>query len=81
MEIQHFEFILRSPSGYPTQSPRLAILNTTLEQMKVFSTEFRLTPISRPRQDRESKAAQFCSAISLDGPKKPVDDGVLPRMR
>jgi P27 family predicted phage terminase small subunit len=49
VEIQHFGLILESPSGYPTQSPHLAILNTALEQMKVFSTEFGMTASSRSR--------------------------------
>ena len=34
LQIQQFGLILNSPSGYPMQSPCLAILNTALEQFQ-----------------------------------------------
>jgi P27 family predicted phage terminase small subunit len=41
--------VIKAPSGYPIQSPYLAIANKAMEQMKVFLVEFGMTPSSRAR--------------------------------
>ena len=41
--------IVKSPQGYPMQSPYLAIANKAVEQMRGFLTEFGMTPSSRSR--------------------------------
>ena len=41
--------IFKTPSGYPIQTPWLAISNKALELMKAFLTEFGLTAASRTR--------------------------------
>ena len=41
--------IVKAPSGYPIQNPYLAVENKAIEQMKVFLTEFGMTPSSRSR--------------------------------
>ena len=47
--VRQFGLILKSPSGYPIQSPYLAILNKAIEQMRVFLVEFGMTAASRSR--------------------------------
>lgn len=41
--------VVKSPSGYPIQSPYLAIANKAHEQMTKLLTEFGMTPSSRSR--------------------------------
>jgi len=47
--VRQFGLILKSPSGYPIQSPYLAILNKAIEQMRAFLVEFGMTAASRSR--------------------------------
>ncbi len=48
-QLAKFGLIVKAPSGYPMQSPFLAIANKALEQMHRFSSEFGMTPASRTR--------------------------------
>ncbi len=41
--------LVKSPSGYPMQSPYLAIANKAMEQMRALLTEFGMSPSSRAR--------------------------------
>src|SRR5208337_264989 len=41
--------LVKSPTGFPVQSPYLAIVNKTVEQMRAFVGEFGMTPSSRSR--------------------------------
>ncbi len=50
--------IVKSPSGYPMQSPYLGIANTALKFMRDFATEFGMTPSSRSRVSATRKAGQ-----------------------
>jgi P27 family predicted phage terminase small subunit len=47
--LRKFGVIVKSPNGYPMQSPFLAIANKAMEQMRQFLTEFGMTPASRSR--------------------------------
>jgi P27 family predicted phage terminase small subunit len=47
--IRKFGLIMKSPGGFPIQSPYLAILNKAIEQMRTFIVEFGMTPSSRSR--------------------------------
>jgi P27 family predicted phage terminase small subunit len=47
--IRKFGVIVKSPGGYPMQSPYLAILNKAIEQMRAFIVEFGMTPSARSR--------------------------------
>jgi P27 family predicted phage terminase small subunit len=47
--IRKFGAIVKSPAGYPVQSPYLAMLNKAIEQMRTFIVEFGMTPSSRAR--------------------------------
>ena len=67
VQIQQFGLILKSPSGYPMQSPYLAILNTALEQMRAYSTEFGMTPSSRSRVKTANPKQRSLFGDFLDG--------------
>jgi phage terminase small subunit len=41
--------MIKSPSGYPVQSPYLAIANRQAEIMMRIASEFGFTPVSRSR--------------------------------
>ena len=41
--------MLKSPNGFPVQSPYLAVANRALEQMRSFLNDFGMTPASRSR--------------------------------
>jgi P27 family predicted phage terminase small subunit len=47
--IQKFGTMVKSPSGYPIQSPYLAIANRQAEIMMRIASEFGFTPASRSR--------------------------------
>ena len=47
--IQKYGTMIKSPSGYPTQSPYLAIANRQAEIMMRIAAEFGFTPASRSR--------------------------------
>jgi P27 family predicted phage terminase small subunit len=47
--IQKYGTMIKSPSGYPTQSPYLAIANRQAEIMMRIAGEFGFTPASRSR--------------------------------
>lgn len=48
-QIRKFGVVVKAPSGFPVQSPFLAIANKALEQMTKLMTEFGMTPSSRTR--------------------------------
>ena len=41
--------MVKSPSGFPMQSPYLAVANKAMEQMRALLTEFGMSPSSRTR--------------------------------
>lgn len=47
--IQKYGLMVKSPSGYPIQSPYVAIANRQCEIMMRYASEFGLTPASRSR--------------------------------
>jgi P27 family predicted phage terminase small subunit len=47
--VQKFGAMIKSPSGYPVQSPYLAIANRQTDIMLRIASEFGLTPASRSR--------------------------------
>jgi P27 family predicted phage terminase small subunit len=47
--IQKFGTMIKSPSGYPVQSPYLAVANRQTEIMMRIASEFGFTPVSRSR--------------------------------
>ena len=57
--IQKYGTMIKSPSGYPVQSPYVAIANRQTEIMMRIASEFGFTPVSRSR-------------ISTPGPEEPT---------
>jgi P27 family predicted phage terminase small subunit len=55
--IQKFGTMIKSPSGYPVQSPYLAIANRQAEIMMRIASEFGFTPASRSRIATPSPAS------------------------
>ena len=53
-KIRQFGAVVKSPSGYPIQSPYLAISNKAMDTMRGLMTEFGMTPSSRTRVTRNS---------------------------
>lgn len=47
--LKTYGVVIKSPSGFPMQSPFLAVANKALEQMRGFLIEFGMTPASRTR--------------------------------
>lgn len=50
--------IVKSPNGYPIQSPYLGIANTALKFLRDFAAEFGMTPSSRSRVSTTSEPSQ-----------------------
>jgi P27 family predicted phage terminase small subunit len=55
-QIQKYGSMVKSPSGYPQQSPYLAIANRQAEIMMRIASEFGFTPASRSRISSPSPA-------------------------
>jgi P27 family predicted phage terminase small subunit len=51
--LRQYGVVVKSPSGYPMQSPFLAVANKAVEQMRAFLVEFGMTPASRTRVHAE----------------------------
>jgi len=47
--LKQYGVMIKSPSGYPMQSPYLAIANKAAEQVRLLLAEFGMTPASRSR--------------------------------
>lgn len=47
--IAKYGSVIRTPSGYPIQSPYITIATKAIEQMRKFLSEFGMTPASRTR--------------------------------
>jgi P27 family predicted phage terminase small subunit len=48
--IQQYGTMLKAPSGYPVQSPHVAIANRAADTMMKISVEYGFTPASRGRR-------------------------------
>jgi P27 family predicted phage terminase small subunit len=62
--LQKYGVVVKSPNGFPMQSPYLAIANKALEQMRLLLGEFGMSPSSRTRvsampQDVEDEFSEF----------------------
>ena len=47
--LKTYGVMLKSPNGFPVQSPYLAVANRAMEQMKSCLSDFGMTPASRSR--------------------------------
>jgi P27 family predicted phage terminase small subunit len=57
--IQKYGTMVKAPSGYPIQSPYVAIANRQAELMMRISSEFGFTPASRSRISTPTPSPQF----------------------
>jgi len=69
--VQKYGAMIKSPNGYPTQSPYLSTVNRQAEIMLRIASEFGFTPASRSRIFSYSKS----NSLLLDAEKEP-DDGL-----
>jgi P27 family predicted phage terminase small subunit len=69
--VQKYGAMIKSPNGYPTQSPYLATVNRQAEIMLRIASEFGFTPASRSRIFSYSKS----NSLLLDAVNEP--DGGL----
>ena len=56
--VRKYGTIIKSPNGFPMQSPYLAVANKAMEQMRSLMSELGLTPASRVRLPRIKKEPQ-----------------------
>jgi P27 family predicted phage terminase small subunit len=71
-EVQKYGAMIKSPNGYPVQSPYLAVANRHADTMIRIASEFGFTPASRTRIFSYSKS----NSMLLEIVEKP--DGGLP---
>jgi len=56
--LKTYGLMLKSPNGFPIQSPYLAVANRALEQMRSLLAEFGMSPASRSRVTATSAAEE-----------------------
>jgi len=65
--LQTYGTMMKSPNGYPIQSPYVSIATKQAEIMIRIAAEFGFTPASRMRLPRQSKCdPQFLDVISME---------------
>ena len=67
MNIQRFGSVVKTPKGYPVQSPYLAIANRAIADMRKCAIEFGMTPAARSRisvNPRENPDADLHTLLS-----------------
>jgi P27 family predicted phage terminase small subunit len=70
--IQKYGTMVKSPSGYPIQSPYVSIANRQAEIMMRIASEFGFTPASRSRIATPSPAAPTLFDALEDRPDEPA---------
>ena len=70
--LQKYGSMIKSPNGYPVQSPYLATLNRQADTMMRIATEFGFTPAARSRNFSYTKS----NSMLLELNQKP-DDGFV----
>ena len=67
--VQRFGSVIKTPKGYPVQSPYLGIANHAMDQVRKFAIEFGMTPAARSRVivDRKGDPDAALHAL-LSGP-------------
>src|SRR5947207_267150 len=76
--IQKYGAMIKSPTGFPIQSPYLAIANRQAEIMMRIASEFGFTPASRSRIATPAKAGPSLFDLIEDGPEEPSSDSPEP---
>ena len=71
-QLSKFGTVIKSPNGFPVQSPYLPIANKALEQMTRLLVEFGMSPSSRSRVEIRPQPAAAPSDIAA--PERPKRD-------
>jgi P27 family predicted phage terminase small subunit len=71
--IQKYGSMIKSPSGYPVQSPYLAIANRQAEIMMRIASEFGFTPASRSRIATPSQTEPTLFDVLEEAPADPLN--------
>ena len=71
--IEKFGTMVKSPSGYPVQSPYVSIANRQAEIMMRIASEFRFKPASRSRISTAPKHERSLFDILEENPKNVTD--------
>jgi P27 family predicted phage terminase small subunit len=66
--IQKYGVMIKSPQGFPIQSPYLSIANRQAEIMMRIASEFGFTPASRSRIATPTKASPSLFDLMEEGP-------------
>jgi P27 family predicted phage terminase small subunit len=73
--IQKYGVMIKSPQGFPIQSPYLSIANRQAEIMMRIASEFGFTPASRSRIAAPAKATPSLFDLMDDRPGDPPSEG------
>ena len=69
-EVQKYGAMIKSPNGYPVQSPYLAVANRHADTMVRIASEFGFTPASRSR----IFSFKLKNSLLLDAVNEPDDE-------
>lgn len=70
-QLRKYGMVVKSPSGFPIQSPFLAVANKAMDQMRGYLVEFGMTPASRTRVHADLPA----EPDPLDKYRRPLRSG------
>jgi P27 family predicted phage terminase small subunit len=74
-KIQQFGTVIKTPKGYPIQSPYVAIANRAKDQIRKLAVEFGMTPAARSRLSVERKENADADLLEmLSGPLLTEDE-------
>jgi P27 family predicted phage terminase small subunit len=70
--VQRFGSLIKTPKGYPVQSPYVGIANHAMDQMRKFAIEFGMTPAARSRVivDRKGDSDALSGPMLTEEEKK-----------
>jgi P27 family predicted phage terminase small subunit len=71
VQIEKYGAMIKSPTGFPIQSPYLAIANRQAEIMMRIASEFGFTPASRSRIATPAKAPASLFDLMEERPEEP----------
>jgi P27 family predicted phage terminase small subunit len=71
--LQEYGLIVKSPSGYPMQSPYLAVANRAMDQVRLLLGEFGMSPASRTRVQALEPAEDDAFERLLRGGRRRAD--------
>jgi len=73
VQLQKYGAMIKSPTGFPIQSPYLSIVNRQAEIMMRIASEFGFTPASRSRIATPAKSGPSLFDVFEDPPDEPAN--------